>query len=177
MSHEELIVTLASEARPVRPLPAPTVRLARWVLATLVAVCIGVALRGLRANWATAFGAPSFVITNLLILVVALLAGWAALSLSVPGAPGADHHSACASRGAARLALDRRTGRTVGRGIWRGWHRTDLPHLSRSSPVRLSLPACGRADGGRVCRWKLVGEETVAVRTSGPISGPFVQQS
>lgn len=86
MSHEDLIVKLASEAGPVRPLPRPGVRMMRWVLLALLVVCAGVAIRGLRSNWATAFGDPTFVVTNLLILMIAVLSGWAAFSLSVPGA-------------------------------------------------------------------------------------------
>lgn len=86
MSHEDLIVTLASHATPVRPLPAPRVRLARWALFAVVAVGVGVAWRGLRSNWAAALADPTFVVTNLLVLIVAMLAAWAAFSLAVPGA-------------------------------------------------------------------------------------------
>lgn len=86
MSHEDLIVTLASRATPVRPLPSPRVRMARWVVCALVVVGIAVAWRGLRANWASAFADPTFIVTNLLILIVAMLAAWAALTLAVPGA-------------------------------------------------------------------------------------------
>ena len=70
MSHEDLIVTLASHATPVQPLPAPFVRVARWVLCALVAVGVGIAWRGLRANWATAFSNPAFVVTNLIIVTL-----------------------------------------------------------------------------------------------------------
>lgn len=86
MSHEDLIVKLAADAGPVRPLGAPAVRMMRWVLVALVAVGAGIALRGIRANWASAFGDPTFVVTNLLILVVAVLSALAAFTSAVPGA-------------------------------------------------------------------------------------------
>lgn len=86
MSHEDLIVTLASHATPVRPLPSPRVRMARWVLCALVAAGIAIAWRGLRENWAAAFADPTFIVTNLLIFTVAVLSAWLALTLAVPGA-------------------------------------------------------------------------------------------
>jgi hypothetical protein len=86
MSHEELIIRLASEARAVQPLPPPAVRLARWMALALAVVAIAVAWRGVRANWAAAFADPTFVITNVLVLAVGVLAGWVALRSAVPGA-------------------------------------------------------------------------------------------
>ena len=86
MSHEDLIVTLASNAAPVQPLPSPRVRMMRWVLVALLAIGIAIAWRGLRENWPAAVSDPTFVITNLLILAVAMLAAWAAFTLAVPGA-------------------------------------------------------------------------------------------
>lgn len=86
MSHEDLIVSLASHATPVRPLPSPQVRMARWVVCAMVVVGIAIAWRGLRTNWASAFADPTFVVTTLLILSVAMLAAWAALTSAVPGA-------------------------------------------------------------------------------------------
>jgi len=86
MSHEDLIATLAAHATPVRPLPSPRVRMARWVMCALLAMGVGVAWRGLRSNWAAALSDPTFVVTNLLILVVAILAAWVAFRLAVPGA-------------------------------------------------------------------------------------------
>lgn len=86
MNHEELIVTLAAEAEPVQPLPAPAVRMLRWVLVALAAIGAGIAWRGIRANWVSALGDPTFVVTNLLILAVAVLSAWTAFTLAVPGA-------------------------------------------------------------------------------------------
>ena len=86
MSHEQLIATLASQATPVQPLPAPGVRMVRWVLLAVVTVGLAIAWRGLRANAASAFSDPTFIVTNLLILTVAVLSAWLALTLAVPGA-------------------------------------------------------------------------------------------
>ena len=86
MSHEDLIVTLASLATPVKRLPAPAVRMARWVLLASLVVGVGIAWRGLRQNWAAALVDPSFIVTTVLIVLVALLAAWATFALAVPGA-------------------------------------------------------------------------------------------
>src|SRR5688572_18375562 len=92
MSHEQLIATLASQATRVQPLPAPRVRMVRWILLAVVTVGLAIAWRGLRPNFAAAFSDPTFIVTNLLILTVAVLSAWLALTLAVPGAlrsPGA----------------------------------------------------------------------------------------
>lgn len=86
MTHERLIATLASQGTPVQPLPAPRVRTARWILCAGVAVGLGIAWRGVRTNVAAAFSDPTFIITNLLVLIVAVSSAWLALTLAVPGA-------------------------------------------------------------------------------------------
>jgi len=86
MSHEQLIITLASQSGPVTPLPAPRVRMARWVLCALAFVGAGLAWRGVRSNWGAAFVDPTFVITNVLLIGVAVVSAWLALTLAVPGA-------------------------------------------------------------------------------------------
>ena len=86
MSHEHLIATLASQATPVKPLPAPRVRMVRWILLAVVTVGLAIAWRGLRPNSAAAFSDPTFIVTNLLILMVAVVSAWLAFTLAVPGA-------------------------------------------------------------------------------------------
>jgi hypothetical protein len=86
MSHEHLIATLASQATPVHPLPAPRVRMMRWILLAVVTVGLAIAWRGLRPNLAAASLDPTFIVTNLLILSVAVMSAWLALTLAVPGA-------------------------------------------------------------------------------------------
>lgn len=86
MSHERLIATLASEAAPVTPLPAPHIRMARWILLALVAIGLAIAWRGLRSNLPAALADPTFIVTNLLILLVAVSSAWLAMTMAVPGA-------------------------------------------------------------------------------------------
>jgi hypothetical protein len=85
MSHEHLIAQLARDVTPVTPLPAPQVRVARWVGVALVAVVAVVAMRGLRSNWSLVMSDPGFLGTVALMLVTGLVSALAALALSVPG--------------------------------------------------------------------------------------------
>ena len=86
MSHERLIATLASEATPVKPLPAPHIRMARWILLAIIAIGVAIAWRGLRSNIASALSDSTFIVTNLLILLVAISSAWLAMTMAVPGA-------------------------------------------------------------------------------------------
>lgn len=86
MSHESLITRLASEAAPVEPLAEPRVRTARWLVVAVLAVAIGIAVRGIRRNWPMATSDPWFLLTCALILATGLSAAVLALSLAVPGA-------------------------------------------------------------------------------------------
>lgn len=85
MSHERLIAELARDVAPVTPLPSPAVRAARWMLLALLAVAVGLAFRGLRANWALATGDPVFMVTVALILATGVVSAVLAMALSVPG--------------------------------------------------------------------------------------------
>jgi hypothetical protein len=86
MSHERLIATLASQATPVKPLPAPRIRTARWILVAILAIGLAIMWRGLRSNLPSALSDPTFVVTNLLILIVAVSSAWLAMTMAVPGA-------------------------------------------------------------------------------------------
>lgn len=59
--------------------------MARWIVFAVVAIGIAISWRGLRANLPEALSDPTFVITNILILVVALSSAWLAMTLAVPG--------------------------------------------------------------------------------------------
>jgi hypothetical protein len=83
---DELIVQLARDARPVRPLPGPSVRLARWTAAILPLTAMGVLVVGPRKDVLTATLEPAFLGMALGTLCTALLAASSALVLSVPGA-------------------------------------------------------------------------------------------
>ena len=86
MSHERLIASLVSQATPVRPLPAPHIRMARWIICAAVAIGVAIAWRGLRSNLPAALSDPTFIVTNLLILLVGLSSAWLAMMTAVPGA-------------------------------------------------------------------------------------------
>jgi len=85
MSHETLIAQLARDVTPVTPLPAPQVRVVRWVGVALIAVVAAVAIRGLRSNWSLVMSDPGFLVTIALILATGLVSALVALALSVPG--------------------------------------------------------------------------------------------
>ena len=61
MRTDELIVQLARAAGPVRPLPGPSVRLARWTAAAVPMTALGVIVIGPRADVLTAIHQPTFV--------------------------------------------------------------------------------------------------------------------
>jgi hypothetical protein len=83
---DELIVELARAAGPVRPLPTPSLRLARWTAATVPLMVLGVLLIGPRADVVTAISQPAFLGIAFTTLSTGLLAAACALVLSVPGA-------------------------------------------------------------------------------------------
>jgi hypothetical protein len=82
---DELIVQLARAAGPVRPLPGPSVRLARWTAAAAAMTALGVIVIGPRADVLTAIYQPTFVALAVATLGTALLSAAGAFVLSVPG--------------------------------------------------------------------------------------------
>ena len=85
MRTDELIVQLARAAGPVRPLPGPSVRLARWTAAAASMTALGVIVIGPRADVLTAIYQPTFVALAVATLGTALLSAAGAFVLSVPG--------------------------------------------------------------------------------------------
>ena len=86
MRTDELIVQLARAAGPVRPLPGPSVRLARWTAAAVPMAALGVIVIGPRADVLTVIHQPTFIGLAVATLVTALLSAAGAFVLSVPGA-------------------------------------------------------------------------------------------
>ena len=86
MRTDELIVQLARAAGPVRPLPGPSVRLARWTAAAVPMTALGVIVIGPRVDVLTAIYQPTFVGLAVATLGTALLSAAGAFVLSVPGA-------------------------------------------------------------------------------------------
>jgi hypothetical protein len=83
---DELIVQLARAAGPVRPLPSPSVRLARWTAAAVPMTALGVIVIGPRVDVVNAIYQPTFAGLAAATLGTALLSATGAFVLSVPGA-------------------------------------------------------------------------------------------
>jgi hypothetical protein len=83
---EDLIVELARTAGPVRPLPSPSVRLARWAATMVPLTAVAAIVVGLRADVVTVMFQPVFLGIAVVTLGTALLAAASALILSIPGA-------------------------------------------------------------------------------------------
>ena len=86
MRTDELIVQLARAAGPVRPIPGPSVRLARWVVSAVPITALGVIVIGPRVDVLTAIYQPTFAGLAVATLGTALLSAACAFVLSVPGA-------------------------------------------------------------------------------------------
>lgn len=86
MKTDELILQLATSARPVTPLPPPSVRMLRWLaLATLFAAA-AVMVIGARADLRAAVSRPAIIASLLSLLTATVSAAAAAFAMSVPGA-------------------------------------------------------------------------------------------
>ena len=85
MKTEELIVRLAADAAPVRPLPSTSERVVRWLLVAVPFVVVFVVLVGPRADLGTRASAPAFLVSLLAVTAFALVCAAAAVVSSVPG--------------------------------------------------------------------------------------------
>lgn len=79
------IARLVRSAAPVTPLDAPSVRLARWIVASATLVLLGVVLLGVRPDAAAQMVDGWFVARAAATTAIALAAAGVALLLSVPG--------------------------------------------------------------------------------------------
>jgi hypothetical protein len=86
MNTEELIVGLVQETDAVRRLPGRGVRLMGWLVLASAAAAIGLAVHGLRPDFALVLRDSSFLWMSALAIVLTLTAAAATLTLSVPGA-------------------------------------------------------------------------------------------
>jgi hypothetical protein len=71
---------------PVRPLAAPSVRLARWTAAAVPMTALAVVVIGRRVDILTAISEPTFAGVAVTTLGTAILSAAGALVLSIPGA-------------------------------------------------------------------------------------------
>lgn len=83
-----LIDRLSSAAVPARRLPPPVLRLLRWAVASLALMALATTWHGIRSDLGAVAGDPAWLAEQVLALVTALLAGFAAISFSVPGRRG-----------------------------------------------------------------------------------------
>lgn len=79
-----LIDRLSREAMPARRLPPPVVRLVRWAMASLALMMLATTWHGIRPDLGAVAGDPAWLAEQVLALLTALLAGFAAISFSVP---------------------------------------------------------------------------------------------
>ncbi|HEX7797587.1 MAG TPA: NrsF family protein [Vicinamibacterales bacterium] len=86
MKTDLLIVELARDLRPVRPLSSPLLRLSRWLAAVIAVAALGIWLLGPRADLASAIANAVYDARFVLTVAAGIFAGAAAFVLSVPAA-------------------------------------------------------------------------------------------
>jgi len=86
MKTDDLIVQLARDARPVRPVPPSSVRLLRWAALTVPLMLLAIFIIGPRRDVAAAMSDTTFMAIAAVTIATALLAAASALVLSIPGA-------------------------------------------------------------------------------------------
>ncbi len=83
-SHEAIVERLVADARPVRRLRSPVVRLVAWWILPAAVLASAVAWH-LRSDFGEQLRRPLFVLDLVLLLVGAAVAAWMALRAAVPG--------------------------------------------------------------------------------------------
>jgi hypothetical protein len=84
MKTEQLIAALVADVRPVRRLPKASERCARWLGLALALVAVGATFGGLRPDLAAKARDAAFLLENVALLSIFLLAARSAFELSVP---------------------------------------------------------------------------------------------
>lgn len=82
---EDLIVSLAQSATPVRVLRPARVRLAEWAAVAFAIAALAVVAIGPRGDFSVVLGQARYLLPATAMLVTAFLAAAAALTLSIPG--------------------------------------------------------------------------------------------
>lgn len=80
-----LIDRLSAQALPARRLPSPTIRLLRWALLSFAMILLSTTWHDVRNDLSAMVADPIWLIEQGLALTTSLLAGFAAISFSVPG--------------------------------------------------------------------------------------------
>jgi len=86
MKTEQLILALAADVRPVRRLPKASERCARWLVLALALIAVEAMLGGLRPDLAEKGRDAGFLLENVSLFLVCVLAARSAFGLSVPDA-------------------------------------------------------------------------------------------
>src|SRR5262249_36445571 len=87
MRSEDLIKALAADARPVRRLASPMVRLAKWLAASTAYAAVIVAIMGLRPDLPSRLTDAAFAVELGATLLTSVLAAAAAFCAGCPGRP------------------------------------------------------------------------------------------
>lgn len=119
MRSEDLIRTLASEAKPVRRLAHPARRVVYWLSISLLYVTAIVLFMGPRPDIGVKLGEPRFVLEIGAAFLTGVMAAMAAFCAGSPGRP-------LWERFAPLPMLVLWLG-TLGEGCWRGWGANGLP--------------------------------------------------
>ncbi|MDP2391483.1 MAG: NrsF family protein, partial [Acidobacteriota bacterium] len=87
MATDDVINTLVRELEPVSPLPVPSVRLRRWMMASVAVGSASVAVLGRRSDLTATMFAQPFQAHVAFLVLAAVTSAAAALALAIPGAP------------------------------------------------------------------------------------------
>lgn len=83
----QLIDRLSRQDDPVRRLPSPIMRLLRWAVLSIALMALSTSWHGMRGDLSSVVANPAWLVEQALAMITALLAGFAAISFSVPGRP------------------------------------------------------------------------------------------
>ncbi len=84
MKTEDLIATLVNEAVPVKRIARPITSVIRWFLASTLCVFVGLAIFGLRHDYANAITSSWFLLQLVVIAAMVILSVISAFLLSIP---------------------------------------------------------------------------------------------
>lgn len=85
LSTDRLVTVIASQLKPVQPLPAPWLRASQWLLVLSLVLAVLVTWLGDRTGFARRIVAPSVLAECAGAVITAVLSALAAFHLSVPG--------------------------------------------------------------------------------------------
>lgn len=126
MATNDLISELVRDLEPVSPLPVPSVRLWRWLAASVAVGAATIAVIGRRGDLATTMFAQPFQAHVAFLVLAAVSSAAAALALAIPGEP---------------VRSWRRAAPAVALGAWLAWLAGELMPLAAAGGA--AWPAAG----------------------------------